>query len=134
MSYDIYVNEQYSRPCGSADGWGAFVEWAQGVSQKKYLQIATLAEYMLIDEINEFREQLEAALVKKIIPAEALPVAKQLLAVAKAPIPDDEPEAESILWVTDGVNGIINDIIPDGDPDHPDPDDSPENAEVEAGD
>jgi hypothetical protein len=33
-----------------------------------------------------------------------------------------EPESESILWVTDGVNGLINELIPADDPDHPDPD------------
>jgi hypothetical protein len=120
MSYDIYVNETYVGPMASVTGWDEFMDWADQLSLDSYEEIVRLTEYEWVSNLTGLRKQLQAALRRNDVPSRLAPLANRLIAATKKL--NGEPESESILWVTDGVNGLINDLIPADDPNHPDPD------------
>ena len=122
MSLDIYVNEHYSGPMATEAGWGKFVDWADTLELEPYEEIVKLAEHQIVDQVALLKQQLTTALADDDdpVPRRLVPLCKRIIKAC-----DDlrgEPEPECILWVTDGVNGLINTLIPDDDPDHLDAD------------
>ena len=120
MSYDIYVNETYAGPLASIHGWDQFMSWADQIDLNSYDEIVRLVEHSFVQELTLLRKQLRKAIRQDDIPSSLVVVANRLMRATKKL--NGEPESESILWVTDGVNGLINELISADDPDHPDPD------------
>jgi hypothetical protein len=120
VSYAIYVNETDVGPMASIHGWMEFCDWAYTLDLDDYGEIVYLTEHLYSGELSVLRKQLKAIL-KKDPPKRDLSVLVRRLITASKQL-GGEPEEESLLWITDGVNGMIHDMIPADDPNHPDPD------------
>lgn len=132
MSYDAYVNETHAATVANSDQWELFVDWADEIddadgSNGTYQKIWTLTEYLYVSHPSELRKELLAAKKAGLVPSELSRVVKALIEASKKL--GGEKDEDSILWVTDGCNGLINELIPADDPDHMQPGDDDDAAE-----
>ncbi len=118
MSYSVYVNESYIDDLANIGQWDEFLNWAAELDLKGHEKIVKLSDHGYISRPSLLRAELEAAVKAKEVPRNLRAVVKRLIAASNQL--NGEPDEESILFVTDGVNGLINDVIPADDPDHSD--------------
>jgi hypothetical protein len=120
VSFDLYVNETYAGPFTGAGGFTPFIDWAETLDPKLYYNIIQLAEHSLTEHVEKLTTQIKAVLKNESPPAEIKRLLKRISAAAAKL---EDAGEESVLWITDGADGMIEAMIGKDDPDHRGPDD-----------